>query len=64
MSSPTGLTWVFPFFRIQDSDLEDYDHEAAGERIGSMLQNLKRHPQIVGVFRICTMVNSSKRWRC
>ena len=38
---------MFPFCRVEDSDLEDYDHEAAGERIGSMLDNLKRHPQIV-----------------
>mmetsp|Transcript_72778 Transcript_72778/g.170692 ORF Transcript_72778/g.170692 Transcript_72778/m.170692 type:complete len:1297 (-) Transcript_72778:140-4030(-) len=29
-----------------DSDLEDYDHEAAGERIGSMLQNLKCQDRI------------------
>ncbi|CAE7836181.1 unnamed protein product [Symbiodinium microadriaticum] len=29
-----------------DSDLEDYDHEAAGERIGSMLDNLKCQDRI------------------
>ncbi|CAE7396881.1 unnamed protein product [Symbiodinium natans] len=29
-----------------DSDLEDYDHEAAGERIGSMLENLKCQDRI------------------
>ena len=44
---------MFPFCRVEDSDLEDYDHEAAGERIGSMLDNLKRHPQIVAVFPQC-----------
>ena len=27
--------------RLEDSELEDYDHEAAGERIASMLEGLK-----------------------
>ena len=38
----------------EDSDLEDYDHEAAGERIGSMLENLKQRSQLALPFLIQT----------